>query len=93
MVQLSLEREREELQYVVIMLSLPFISLFKLWPTKIVPCDNSFFMDFFKMHQSILDKELVPKNVKASCIYTCTSANEQVTPSKSLALTPVISVL
>ena len=45
------EREREELQYLVIMLSLPRRSLFKLWPTKIVPFDNSFFMDFYKMHQ------------------------------------------
>ena len=69
MVQLSWEREREELQYLVIMLILPFRSLFKLWPNKIAPFDNIFFMDFYKMHQNILDKELLPKSVKASLMY------------------------
>jgi hypothetical protein len=53
-------RERE-IQYLVIKLNLPRRSLFKLWPTRIVPFDNSFFMDFYKMHQKILDKELIPK--------------------------------
>ena len=63
------EREREELQYLVIMLILPFRSLFKLWPNKIAPFDNIFFMDFYKMHQNILDKELIPKSVKSSLMY------------------------
>jgi hypothetical protein len=36
---------------------IPSRSLYKLWPTKIVPLDNNFFMDICKMHGLASDKE------------------------------------
>lgn len=77
---------------------LPWRSLFKLCPTKIVPWDKSFFMDFYKPkeYQRKLYQRKGRTKIPGNLVMnqqTCTFASEEFTPFRCSAVTPVISVL
>ena len=76
------------------MFDIPSRSLFKLCPTRIVPLDSNFFILFYKNKVNNFKQLCITSEAqKNKPDLTCISANEQVTPTKSSAVSPVISDL